>query len=198
MQTNNVLVSILIATGGTMNTDTVKCLLELISQSSIPKFAGFMTGGYKNNSLTLSINQALRHNVSHLLFIDNDMVFPPDALTKLIQYDKDIIGADYNQRSFPLTSTAKIADENGKLIAKKLTDEEKRSLLKVYSLGLGFVLIKAEVFKKIPKPWFNSPLDEEDNFMTEDFYFFDKANKAGIEVWCDPSLAIRHQGFYLY
>src|SRR3972149_4612568 len=49
---------------------------------------------------------ALKYKATHILFVDHDMYFPPDTLKKLVDYDKDIIGGQYNFRQLPLRSTA--------------------------------------------------------------------------------------------
>lgn len=155
-----------------------------------------MTTGYKNSALNLAVQAAQKHGATHFMSIDNDQIFPPDGVSKLLSQDKDIIGAHYNERRFPLRSTVKMADENGTLVAGDIL--KYTSTFPVYSLGLGFVLIKMSVFDKIEKPYFNSPVDENDNFMTEDFYFFDKCQKKGIEIFCDPTIIVKHKGSYLY
>lgn len=155
-----------------------------------------MTTGYKNSALNLAVNAARKHGATHFMSIDNDMIFPPDGVNRLLEQDKDIIGATYNERRFPLRSTVKLADESGKLYSGDLS--QYTETFPVYSLGLGFVLMKMSVFDKVKKPWFNSPLEENDNFSTEDFYFFDKCQKAGIEIFCDPRIIVKHKGTYLY
>lgn len=155
-----------------------------------------MTSGYKNSSLNVYLKAAKEHGATHFMSIDNDMIFPPDGINRLLEQDKEIIGAHYNERRFPLRSTVKIADKNGNLQAGDIS--EFTQTFPVYSLGLGFVLIKMSVFDKLKKPYFNSPLDENDQFMTEDFYFFKKCQEAGIQVYCDPHITVKHVGTYLY
>lgn len=190
------LVSICICTGGTIHSETVSCLLDSLSVMKFNKNVAIMTTGYKNSALNLAVNAAKKHGATHFMSIDNDMVFPPDGINHLLAQDKDIIGANYNERRFPLRATIKIANSNGQLVAGDVS--EYVDTFPVHSLGLGFVLIKMSVFDKIEKPWFNSPLDDKDNFTTEDFYFFDKCQKAGIEVYCDPKIVVKHKGTYLY
>lgn len=40
--------------------------------------------------------RALEVKADYLLFIDSDMVFPSDGITKLLLRNKEIIGADYS------------------------------------------------------------------------------------------------------
>lgn len=193
---DDILVSICICTGGTLHSETASCLLDSLSTMNYKKNVAIMTTGYKNSALNLAINAARKHGATHFMSIDNDMVFPPDGINRLLEQDKEIIGATYNERRFPLRSTVKMADESGQLYSGDIS--QYTETFPVYSLGLGFVLMKMSVFDKVNKPWFNSPLEENDNFSTEDFYFFDKCQKVGIEIFCDPRITVKHKGTYLY
>ena len=52
------------------------------------------------------VKEAIARKGTHILFVDSDMYFPPDAIKKLVEQDRDIVGASYNFRSLPLKSTA--------------------------------------------------------------------------------------------
>ena len=56
-------------------------------------------------------------------------------------------------------------------------------------MGFGAVLIKAEVLKAIPRPWFFGM-----EGTGEDVSFCYKARKAGFEVWMDTSIKLGHLG----
>lgn len=184
-------------TGGLISSNVVSCLFDLITRTKDVELGlGILTGGYKPYSLSLGVKKALDAGCDYIMFIDCDQIFPPDGINRLLLHDKDIVGANYNERRFPLQATVKLADESGKLIAGNISD--KRELFEVYAMGLGFVLIKTTVFSQIEKPWFNAPVDEKGDLVTDDFYFFDKCQKKGIKVWCDPALVIGHQGSYIY
>ena len=144
----------------------------------------------------MAVNRALEQGVTHCMFVDNDIVFPANGIRSLLEKDKDIIGANYNQRQFPLQSTVKVKDNEGNFVSLPMPDTA--NPFEVWSLGLGFSLVKREVFEKVPKPWFANPIDEKDVFITDDVFFFSKCQEAGFKVWCDPLLVVKHIGDYLY
>lgn len=191
------LLSIILCSGGTINSNTVSCLLDTMTQTNFDKYVQLFTGGYKPFSLNMAVEQAQKHGATHLMSIDCDQIFPPDGITRLLSMDKDIVGANYNERRFPLTSTLKMADESGNLIVSEVTQTEP---FKCVGLGLGFLLIKMSVFDKLKKPYFDILFRGEDNqdFVTEDIYFCEKALKAGLEIWCHPGIKIGHEGQFLY
>lgn len=140
------------------------------------------------------VSEAIRGNCTHLLFIDSDMVFEPDALKRLLQRDKEIVGVDANCRSLPLTSTVKIHDEEGNKIYTASDD-----LYECYAVGTGFMLIKMSVFQEIEKPWFFYEQDKDgDMKVGSDMWFCRQARNKDIKIWCDPTIKIGHLGDFIY
>src|SRR5690606_9736623 len=53
-------------------------------------------------------------DVSHVFFMDADMQFPPDALLRLVERDKDVIGGTYFARTEnPIPHSYKFHHEDG-------------------------------------------------------------------------------------
>ena len=152
--------------------------------------------------------QAVKAGSDYLMFIDSDMVFPPDAINILISRDKPVIGADYNYKYPPKMSVTNI--DPTKLKPEYMVEDSRWPGYKflnpnhkpdkpfeVRAVGTGFMLIKTEVFQKIKKPWFW--YDRKDgHFVGEDAWFCDQVKKAGFSVWCDPTIPIEHIGTARY
>lgn len=154
-----------------------------------------------------------RKKATHLLFLDTDIVCAPNACRKLLSHDKEIISGLYFQRGsmqFPLiysyqgprrikgkvypAFTPLLAPVYDYLSKKRLppvgityaTIEGNDGLIKIGGTGAGFLLIKRDVFEKIPYPWFSFEKGGED------LYFCDKARKNGFEIWADMSVLLGH------
>lgn len=146
------------------------------------------------------VRNAIKYKASHILFVDHDMYFPPDTLKKMIDADKDIIGGQYNFRQLPLRSTA-IAVGTEPTNGEYIVDPETlpKEMFKCITLGTGLLLIKTSVFEKIPEPWFQFGRNREGELVQgEDTFFCVQARKAGFDVWCDPTLGVKHCGDYMY
>lgn len=138
-------------------------------------------------------NYAVKNVFTHLLFVDSDMFFAPDTLERLLAHDKDIVGVAYHKRSLPLETTVKMHNPSGDDL--DLPD----GLFIARALGTGLLLINTSVFMDIKRPWFTIEYTEDGQAKTsEDVWFCKQAQKAGYEVWCDPTIPVGHIGDYLY
>lgn len=134
------------------------------------------------------VKKAFELKGTHVLFVDYDMFFAPKTIAKLLEADKDIIGAEYNYRKEPVKSTA---------IPKEGEDTSKP--YKCEAIGAGLLLVKMSVFEKIAPPWFNFARDKEGLLIQgEDTWFCRKAIAEGFDVWASPNLDVKHIGEYEY
>lgn len=152
-----------------------------------------------NRNVIVMQAQAISPRPTHLLFIDSDMVFPPDSMRKLLSHDLDIVGATASRRN---------NDNNA--IGTTLDGERLKvpsPPVKMRILGMPFMLIKMEVFDKIVYPWFAEPpsgeqgrLDLPLGLVPEDEYFCSRAIAAGFDVHCDVELSMKmgHRGHHTF
>lgn len=141
---------------------------------------------------------ALTQNADYLLWLDSDMRFPKDALSRLLAHDKPIVGCNYSQRAVPPKPTAHISLGGGEF-KHVWTNPEDKGLQEVGYLGFGCMLTKAEVFKKMERPWFHLGYSTKNHkFIGEDVYFCIQAQKAGYPVLLDHDLSkeIGHIGSF--
>jgi hypothetical protein len=195
-----------ICSGGTIHAQTAVSLIgalnRLKEEGNIDFNVSIQIGGYKPPAMNRLVKAALGGEFDYFMSIDNDMVFPPAGIIRLLDNDKDIVGANYSVRGNAVTgnpreAVVKVADKNGKKLSMPLSNLPKE-LFKCFSVGNGFTLYKTAIFKSIPEPWFEARENEDGEFSTEDVHFQAKANKAGFEVWCNPKIQMGHIGSYNY
>jgi hypothetical protein len=141
----------------------------------------------------LIAEQALIHDCTHVLFIDDDMTFEKDTLNKLLVHaDKDVVSALYLLRNYPHYPAAfgEGPYDDGKCKFMFLTPD-KTGLVEVVNLGLGFCLIKTDVFKKLEKPWVRLGEIEKDEWC-DDVGFFNRVRAAGFHLYCDLDIRVGH------
>lgn len=140
---------------------------------------------------------ALETGYTHLLWLDTDMLFPPDTLLRLLDRHHRIVGANYVERRPPYVPNAfpNLQTPNVRLF----TEPEDTGLVEVEALGFGCILIEADVFRHLPRPWFAAAwVAQIQEFMGEDVYFCNKAREHGERVWLDHDLSqqIGHIGYH--
>jgi len=150
-----------------------------------PKFAFFYEGGgpleFKRTQLAL---KALKWGADYHLLIDWDHTFPPDALLRLAKHNLPFVAANYPERHGVL-----------KPVAYSAQDETwaGRGLQEVATVGLGFALVKSQVFNAIPKPWFQIRLDDDGRCICgEDANFCNRLRHAGMPIYVDGDLIVGH------
>lgn len=137
--------------------------------------------------------KALNGECDYLFMVDDDMIFPSDTLTRMVGYEKDIVGVAYRPRNdkkdtyIPLD---KVHIDNPDL---------PKELFECEAVGTGIILIDIRVLKTLPWPFFS--FESDVNGVTlhgEDWNFCKKARKAGYKIWCDPTLEVGHIGDYTF
>lgn len=138
--------------------------------------------------------QALSKNPDYLWWIDTDMVVPRGALQKLIDDDKDIVSGLHFEKAIPYLPIIRKYKDGAWF--KIVEDIEFNKLMKVDGVGFGCILIKADVFKKMQKPYFFVEYSEDKMTIIsgEDLYFCKKATELGYEIYVDTGLICGHQG----
>jgi len=137
--------------------------------------------------------------VTHLYFMDSDVVPPPNTLQKLLDHDLPIVAGIYpmnvnGKKTWSFKGDSRNAAYGGwQLHCIPLPDE----LMKVKAIGGSTLLIKREVFEKMERPWFKivyKAIDDEGHAYDEgeDEYFSRMAIKAGYDLIVDPTIICSH------
>jgi hypothetical protein len=160
-------------------------------------------GCYIDQSREVSIATALASQSDYIVFIDSDMAFQHDALTKLLSSGRDIVGVPYNQKGLPLRSTVKLDNGNGQFVEGPR--DMPVGLFPCAAVATGFMAINLKRLTKMLKPpYFAFTQDAADVTHAwaagpgEDTAFSLRARKAGLEVWADSSIPLKHLGEYAY
>ena len=152
------------------------------------------------------VDAALAEGCDAVLFIDSDMRFPSDTIDILLSRDVPIVGVNAVTRRKPTLPTALNLhvekNDEGKIIRHawhKIDSMGKEGIEPVTAVGFGVVMIRREVFEKVPKPWFDVGWGAK-GIIGEDVHFCIKALDAGIQTYVDHSLSkhIGHIGTYEY
>ena len=155
----------------------------------------------KSNLLYLSrdklASSAIKDNFDYILFHDTDQQIPNDTILRMgkhLENGEDNVTALIFTKEKPynpcIYSESKIL-ETGQLSLKYYPVSEIPSEpFYVENCGSGCVMLKTEIFKKIPQPWFHPYV-----YSGEDVTFFHVAShNYGYKILCDPTIDVGHWG----
>ena len=136
---------------------------------------------------------AIQHNADYALFLDSDMRVPRDLPMRLMAHDKDVVACNYSTRRMP----AKTVAWSDFSMQEFVTSHDRNGLEAVDAVGMGAMLIKTDVLRKLPQPWFQVVYSKSAQaFIGEDIYFCQLAKAHGVTVHVDhdASKLVRHIG----
>ena len=114
------------------------------------------------------VDEFLRTDYTHLLFIDSDIHYSPQDIIALIALDKDIIGGPYPKKSINWANVAETARKHPNLeprelenlvgeyvfnVVKGTKQFQVSEPLQVMEIGTGHMLIKRQVFDKMKEAY---------------------------------------------
>lgn len=147
----------------------------------------FSVGSDREPSRNLLARRALDEGADWLLFLDDDHVFGPDLLMRLLAHQVDLVGALYLRRGRPFTPIAyreRLPD--GRWVPIELSGRSPR-LVEVAAVGTGGMLVRRAALEAIAEPWF-----ERRPEGTEDLLFCERALAAGTQPHVDVSTPMGH------
>lgn len=116
------------------------------------------------------VDEFLRTDYTHMLFIDSDIHFDPNDIVALLALDKDVIGGPYPKKSINWGNIAETARRNPDLNPKELENLvgeyvfnvvkgthqfQVTEPLEVMEIGTGHMMIKRHVFEKLAEAFPN-------------------------------------------
>jgi hypothetical protein len=146
----------------------------------------------------IAVAKFLATDLEYLFFIDSDVGWSGDAITKLINHKKDIVGAAYRVKN------------DNELYPVYLTDEKQDGLIRAIGLPGGFLCIHRPVIERlvtsvpsykwvvngefIRVPALFTRVLMDDRMVSEDMMFGRRAMAAGYQLWFDPDVTMSHIG----
>jgi len=141
----------------------------------------------------VALEHAISEGCSHVLFLDDDMAFSPDIFDRLVAHQKEIIGANYSNKSPQRNPQSHALD------GSPLSSKDRSGIEEAGWIGFGAILISLDAIKDVPKPWFETRwLEERQSFIGEDYYFCGKVRGCGVRIYIDHDIKVGHIGDALY
>jgi GT2 family glycosyltransferase len=130
---------------------------------------------------------ALQGGADHLLFVDDDMILPPTIIESLLAMDVPIASPIFFRAGEPYDPLVFDMDR----ITKEPVSMWDYPVDQIFEapggVGTGVMLIKTEVFRSLPYPWFFYP---QDHRWGMDLDFCRRAREAGFKAYCDSRILV--------
>lgn len=154
----------------------------------------------------------LESDCTHILFMDSDLVFSVDHIRRILMDDAEIVGGLYPKKQ----------EGQAKLVLNSLENPppcRDDGLQEVKYVGTGFIRIAREVFERMIEQydelWYTcdeSGVKEHDfwqmgvykyqdgsrRWLSEDWYFCQRALDLGYKIWADMNILLKHSGNAVY
>jgi hypothetical protein len=161
-------------------------------------------GPYGNAHIDAARNNVvdyfLKSKHTHLMWIDDDMVFDPEAIEMLLMHDVPVCSGVVTRRHPPYSPTMYhiVADEDSQLTTRMVPfgtyPLDKPFYYPNSGIGTAFMLLKRQVIEEMEQPYFASPPTNRGTVRGEDYYFCFKLGAKGHRILYDPRIPIYHMG----
>jgi len=162
---------------------------------------------------------AINGKFTHVFWVDDDAIIPPNTLKRFIEHDKDVVVAPYPMRKPPHEigilshPDGDFHDHSG--YRNWTPDDLNKGMVQCDGAGTHCMLIKVDILNKLYGPIaaqsreegmsVQGTLEDENKnglpyFVmpkvgTEDMYFCYRVKCKGGEIWCDTDIFAGHVGF---
>ena len=162
-------------------------------QSYISMIIGSLIYESRNNFA----KQAIKLQADAVLWLDSDMIIPPDAMTKLsahLESGKDFVTGLYFRRRSPFTPVLfkrlLLTKEQGE--HENYNDYPKDSVFEVEGCGFGCVMTRTSMLEDVMLNY--GTAFEPMNNLGEDLAFSARARELGYRIYCDSTIKCGHIG----
>jgi hypothetical protein len=193
------------------------------AQGAIKRYEGAAAFGWRQGGPISRIRNAMaascweKTNADALLFVDDDVLVPPDAIQRMVELKKPVVSlpVPFIMKSHVVCNCAPFGDERPDeppppWMLEVFTEAELEGAwaswvtwdtwdrtagpFRIKHTGFGCVMVRKDVFERIPYPWFRYIEARPDGVwgMTEDVYFAMMCLRHGVEMWTIPDLTCGH------
>lgn len=153
-----------------------------------------------DNARNEIVDQFLKTDCTHLLWLDSDTIPPADGLRKLLAINQDIVSAitpiiEYDDAQKDSESNGFYKKWNCVGIDNKFV-KPNSGVVPIHGAGGSCLLVKRRVYEDMPKPCYRFQYADDNGkecFAGEDISFVAKAIGRGFTAFADTSIICGHE-----
>ena len=188
--------SVLVAvpTFETISPETFKSIYGLVRPEGVAVQFDFVRGYDCARARNLIAQEAINFGFDYVLMVDSDIVLPADALVRMLADPVEVCLGCY-PRKCTTNGVFELFKLDQKDYVKTFSFDELKELsgkVEVKGGGFGCALIRVDVFRVLPRPWFRYVEYTTGDVLSEDNYFCGLATAAGLKVYADTDVMCGH------
>ena len=198
-------------------------LAGYLTTKEIPYQFAFMVDCNSQRSRAELTSAFLASGAEHMLFIDSDMMFQPEDVTRIMSHNVPIVAGTYPKRRLRWDLVIS-AIQNGDnryasygdytFIVEDENSVINNGLIQVKYAPTGFMLIKREVIEKVimaypelvfkskqyDKSWaiYDNIISKTGTYLSADYSFCERATACGLPIYVDLELKLNHVGMHIF
>lgn len=186
---------IAVPTFETVRPETFRSIYGLAVPDGVELMLDFVGGYGAARARNLIAEECLEGGFDAVLMVDSDIVLPPDALGPLLEGGCPVVLGCYPRRGEPggtevfLPGMRDFTDAN-RVMAADLP----RRRFEAKGGGMGCALVRADVFRTLPRPWFEYVEYPDGAILSEDNRFCDLCSRNGVRIEADGRVRCGHVG----
>lgn len=144
---------------------------------------GLLGATYVHVGREAFLEGAIARQATHVLWLDTDMVFPPDTALRLAAHDRPIVACNCVMRDPRILFTAQRAGQG------ILTGPDSTGLEAADTVGMAVMLMRTDVVADLARPWFTHGRTDAGRDVGEDVMFCRALRAAGQQIYIDHDLS---------
>lgn len=135
------------------------------------------------------VRQAIEGNHTHILFVDADMVLPPNTIARLLLHRVPVVTGLYFQRVPPHNPVVMTLGDLAQPV-----EAYSPGLSKVGAIGMGCALIEVGALRKLKEHFGDERWFDYENNEGEDVFFSRRCEKSDVPIYLDADCKCGHIG----
>lgn len=142
----------------------------------------------------MAMEHAIQLGFTHILFLDDDMLFNTDLFNKLSEPDLAVVAANYSNKNPEGT-----LPQSHRLDGSSFSSKGKEGMEEAGWVGFGAILIDLSIMSNVPKPWFEMRwITDRNSFIGEDYFFCAQVRNHGHKIYLNHDVKCGHIGDFAY
>lgn len=185
---------IAVPTFETIAPETFKAIYDLKSEHdlSFDFVKGYDCAAARNEIA----EKALAGGFDYVLMVDSDTIIPPETISYMLENPVDICLGVCPRKNTKTGESCIIKYGIRDFSEVYHYDEFDEPRIRIKAGGFACALIRTDVFRSVPEPWFRYAVYDDGSILSEDYYFCNNAGFEGLTIEADTRVRCGHLARY--